>query len=186
MSNTVGFYCGPGDNRALTEFALSIGLHLLPMMTNQIVDDDPAEGPICYLSLVPLDQTHPYGPGRLRLADVLDPMLMFQRSYHQTPYLVSGRVICNTDNDALAAQTLPYFHKIARWVRANWSKHGDHGWYLGPEAAELLEQGAEPVEFLPGEVTMTVVGVGPRADPSRPPRGPDWFEKLRSQFGKRD
>jgi hypothetical protein len=136
---------------------MSLGLHIVPMTMDQETVSAPADGPFCYLSLVPRSELHPYGKQPQRVTDAKDPLLGFMRAYFENPYLVLGHIQWSDDVRALAAQTKPYFHKLRDWIKREWEPYGD--FYLGPEAKELVAKGAQMVNTLPGQGTLTVVKV---------------------------
>jgi hypothetical protein len=147
MGSSVSFYCGPDDHKALFEFALSIGLHLIPPDDSRPISDNPKEGPFCYLSHSQLSELVPYGPHR-RYTYATHPLIEFLRAYYDPPYLVSGRLYWSNDVRDLASVTKPYFIRLARWVRTNWQKVEKHAFYFGPQAQLLFRaQGAIPRTF---------------------------------------
>lgn len=101
----------------------------------------PKDGPVCFVSFKSINELHPYGEENSELADVIDPLLLFTRPYYDPPYLTDGSIILNDDAKEVSNQIKPYFNKLGRWVRKNWSKHSDHASWVGPEAYELLETG---------------------------------------------
>lgn len=157
MGSTVCFYCGPSDIDALQGFAVSLGLHLVPMTIDKEAVSAPVDGPFCYLSLVPKSELHPYGKSPQRFTDAKDPMLGFMRGYFKDPYLVLGHIHWSDDVAALAAQTKPYFQKLRNWIRREWELYGDL--YIGPEAKELVAKGAQMVNALPGQATFQIAKV---------------------------
>lgn len=154
MGKAIYLFAGPADNRALTDFALSIGLRVLaPLYADgDISSSNPAKGPFCFLSLVPHGATHPYG-NPLGIGPATDPLIEFMRSYFKDPYLVMGRIYCSLDSKRLAEKTVPYYSKLARWIRKNWERNSDRQ-YVGPHAKQLIEQGAI-IAYLPPGVPIT-------------------------------
>ena len=113
MASSIGFYCGNGDIADLSQFARSVGLHLIPMQLDQDGVGLPSEdGPACYLSVVPRGELHPYGTPAVKISDVTDPLLFFMRAYYKAPYLVLGHLKWNDDKAEFAAITRPYYQKI--------------------------------------------------------------------------
>ncbi len=147
MGNSVGFYCGQSDSQSFQDFALSIGLHIVPLSIENKVDADPSDGPFCFLSLVKQDELHPFGVPAVRISDARDPLIGYMRAYYKSPYLVLGHIYWSNDVPALAAQTKGYYQKLARWIRKEWEKYGD--FYISPEAVKLMREGAEMVNVLP-------------------------------------
>jgi hypothetical protein len=101
-----------------------------------------------------MSQLHPYG-NPLRISGATDPVMRFMRAYFKDPYLVLGHVYWSNDVPGLAAQTKPYYQKLARWIRKEWEKAGD--FYFGPEAKRLADKGAELVNVLPGTASIRVI-----------------------------
>ena len=153
MGSNIGFYCGVSDNEALQEFSKSIGLYLMPMTMDNDLSADPAKGPFCFLSVVPMADLHPYGIPPVRLTDAKDPMLGFMRSYFANPYLVAGHIHWSNDVPALAVKTKPYYQKITKWIKQNWQPQPGGNFYLGPEAQSLISKGAQMVNVLPGQAS---------------------------------
>jgi hypothetical protein len=148
MGSSIGFFCGNSDNAQLTDFAKSIGLCLVPLRLDQgEVGEPEATGPGCFLSPVPVDELHPYGEPRVLVSDVTDPLMMFMRGYYKAPCLVLGQLAWNNDVPRLASITRPYYQKIARWIRKEWTKPEGWDFYCGPEAMSLLRNGAKTVNF---------------------------------------
>jgi len=67
-------------------------------------------------------------------------------------------VIWYTDVKEFAKQTKPYFQKLRRWVRANWRRREEDGYYVGPHAERILQEGAQ-IAYLPPDVTIKKVRV---------------------------
>lgn len=151
MGQSVCFFAGPGDNQALCEYALSIGLKIQPPLVGEPAvspTDDPSAGPFCYLTPVPESELHPYG-NPPRVSDAIDPLLLFMRSYHQPPYLIMGHIHWSDDVPHLAKLTKRYFSKMAKWLEQNWRKHSA-GEFIGPEAWRLVQLGAQLTDLPPG------------------------------------
>jgi hypothetical protein len=70
MGSSICFFCGSSDNDNLQNFAMSLGLHLISMKIDNEVSWDPSLGPVCYLSVVPKSELHPYGNPPIRVTDV--------------------------------------------------------------------------------------------------------------------
>jgi hypothetical protein len=155
MGSSIGFYCGQSDIEALQEFAKSLGLHLVLPTINEESVPAPTERPYCYLSLCPKSELHPFGKPPVRVTHAKDPMLTFMRAYFKDPYLVLGHIQWSDDVASLAAQTKPYFQKLRTWIKREWEPYGDL--YLGREAKELVANGAQMVNVLPGQASFTVV-----------------------------
>lgn len=149
MGSSIAFYCGNTDIAALSQFAQSLGLHLVPMQLDREDVGMPENGPACFLSTIQRENLHPYGTPPVKISDVTDPLMLFMRAYHKPPYLVLGHVKWNDDKADFAAITRPYYQKIARWIRAQWRRPEGWDFYCGPEATQLLENGAQTVNFLP-------------------------------------
>ena len=159
MGSSVGFYCGPTDIDALQGFAVSTGLHLVPMTIDKENVLAPGDGPFCYLSLAPKSELHPFGKPPVKLTDAKDPMLGFVRAYFKNPYLVAGHIYWSNDVAALAAKTKPYFQKLRDWVEREWELLPGGGYYVGREAKELIAKGAQMVNELPGQATFQLVNI---------------------------
>lgn len=144
---SIGICCGNADTEALTLFARSLGLHLFPILFDDEVSVDPGDGPFCWLSLVPKSQLHPHGnPAKISYVD--DPLIGFGRAYYKSPYLVAGEIQWYWDYGRPVA-TKPAYQALAKWIRSEWKMHRRHGFYFGPEAQQLLVQGAQVVNFPP-------------------------------------
>lgn len=157
MGSSVAFYCGASDAEALQNYAVSIGLSLVPPTLDRGVDDDPSIGPFCYLSIIAQDELSPYGDPPIKVSDATDPLISFMRAYFKNPYLVLGHVYWSDDVPALAKQTKPHYQKLAKWIKKEWEKYGD--FYIGPEARTLLDKGAEMVNVLPGQASVEIIEV---------------------------
>jgi hypothetical protein len=157
MGNSIAFFSGSSDTEAFQDFAASLGLHLVPMTVDKKVVPAPADGPFCYLSLVPISELHPYGEPRKQITEAKDPMLGFMRAYFKNPYLVLGHLHWSDDVAALATQTKPYYQKLRNWIKHEWESYGDV--YIGPEAKELIEKGAQMVNALPGQAALHVIKI---------------------------
>jgi len=152
MGFSVYVFAGPNDNRVFCERVREYGLRMYPILLQQpeiTASDDPAAYPFCYLSPCPREDLHPYGDP-LCIGSATDPLLDFMRPYFTPPALVViGRLYCSNDVPALFAVTRPYFHRLAKWIRANWARLPT-GQYIGPEAQALVEGGAKLAYFPPG------------------------------------
>ena len=148
------------DTRELTRFASTMGLRLLPFNIDQIGNpdmDDPEARPGCYLSYLPVEELHPYGEPPIKISDASDPLIQFLRPYYSRPYLVAGRIYWSDDAPEFEDLTKPYYNKLQRWVRKNWKKREEDGYYVGPEAERLIrDEGAKPVYFPPGTKQTTI------------------------------
>ena len=147
MGSSISFFASNQDQLDLEAYARSIGLYVLDFFINREVTPNPADGPGCLFSKYPIEHLHPYGDPPIQIAEVIDPMLSVRRAYYKDGYLVLGAVRWNNDNKKVGAEILPYYRKIQRWIRKNWSKYGD--FYMGPEASKLVEKGAQRVNFHP-------------------------------------
>jgi hypothetical protein len=159
MGSSVSFYTAKSDNLALTGFSRSLGLHLVPPRVGQTVnEDDPADGPYCRLSLVPLNQLRPFDVPPVHLGSPADPTLEFLRSYYKPPYLISGRIYWSNDVAEIARITKPAYSSLARWIRKHWSKRPDSAFYFGPAAIKLVdEEGAIHTTFPPDLTVQTII-----------------------------
>ena len=156
MGSSIGFFCADGDLQALQQFSKSVGLRLQAPLVGQDVPEAAKDSPYCFLSLVPESELHPYGSPPLRVTDARDPVLRFMRPYFSNPYLVLGHIYWSNDVPALAERTKASYQRLARWVRKEWEKYGD--FYVGPEAMRLFQQGAQMVNFLPGQADISIIG----------------------------
>jgi hypothetical protein len=154
MGSSVEIYGGEADCRALEEYADSLGLQLIAPSVGRAAPTLGKDGPYCFLSIRPTDELHPFG-APLRYTDSKDPLIRFMRPYYTEPFLVLGHVYRSTDVASLAALTEFPYRQISRWIRSNWAKHGD--FYVGPEAAELLAEGAQKANVLPGSASLNIV-----------------------------
>jgi hypothetical protein len=159
LGSTIGLFGDQGDTSQLMAVATSMGLQAIAMRADRTLASDPADGPGCYLSLVPSHELHPFGDPPVRYTDARDPLLFFMRPYYKAPYLVAGQINWNNDDPSLAAITRPYFQRLARWVRANWKKPENCAFYAGPGASERIAEGAELVNVLPGTAEFNVIVV---------------------------
>lgn len=148
MSASISLFASLEDYQPLRDYALSLGLQLVPLLQGDSLPEDPAQKPFCYLSCVPESQLRTYGkpPG---YSYALDPLLLFQRPYFQEPYLVAGFIQWSTDSKAHAVVTRPYYQKLSRWVRREWNTAPDSIAHIGPAASVLLARGARLVQQLP-------------------------------------
>ncbi len=159
MGNSIGFFCSNEDNFALQSFCESIGLILIAPTFDKELNQDAATGPYCFLSTVEKQELHPFGEPKIRLTDAKDPIMRFLRGYYSAPYLVAGHVYWSNDVPNLAARTKPYHQKISKWIAKNWAVLPGGGFYLGPGAQALVEKGAEIVNMLPNQATVSIIGV---------------------------
>jgi hypothetical protein len=67
---------------------------------------------------------------------------------------VLGQISWSNDVRELSELTKPYFKQLVKWIQSNWSIYGD--FYVGPEAATLVEQGAERVNVIPGTAEFSL------------------------------
>jgi hypothetical protein len=155
MASSILLFGTDSDLQALLAFANASGLHLQAMAMGGKVASSAKDGPYCYLSPVAESELHPFGAPQVRITPARDPLLGFMRPYFTDPYLVCGHIQWSNDVPTLAAQTKPYYQGLARWIRKEWEKHGDS--YVGPEAANLIERGAQLVAALPGEANVTTI-----------------------------
>jgi hypothetical protein len=159
MGSTIGFFCGHEDNAALQGFAESIGLEVIAPSIDKGLSGDAAEGPYCFLSTVPRQDLHPYGKPALRLSDARDPLMRFMRGYFKSPYLVAGHIYWSNDVPTLASQTKPYYQKMSKWIKDNWVILPGGGFYVGPQAKALLDNGAEMVNDLPDQASFNIIEI---------------------------
>jgi hypothetical protein len=132
-------------------------LSLVPPTVDRPVSDDPADGPFCYLSVLAPHELSPYGDPPVKVSDATDPLLRYMRPYFKNPYPVLGHIHWSDDIAELAAQTKPYYQRLARWIRRHWTKYGD--FYLGPEAIRLRERGAQLVNVLPNQARFQLIQI---------------------------
>jgi len=157
MGSSLDFFAGHEDYSSLLSRIDALGLHLLPLRLGLPISDI-EKRPLCNLSLVTLDETHPYGTPPVILSGARDPMMDFVRPIYRAPYLVLGQIMWNDDNPEQAALTKPAYKEISKWVKSNWSKLPNGPFYIGPEAKHLYEHGAELVNILPdANATFTKV-----------------------------
>lgn len=157
MGNSVGFYCSSSDCKALQQYAVSIGLSVVPPILGNSVSDDPELGSFCYLSVIAENELTPYGSPPVKISDATDPLIGFMRAYYKHPYLVLGHIYWSNDVPDLAKKTRSFYQKLAKWIKGNWEKYGD--FYIGPEAKELFNKGAKMVNVLPGQSGLETVHV---------------------------
>ncbi|MDJ0758162.1 MAG: hypothetical protein QNJ19_02145 [Woeseiaceae bacterium] len=157
MGHSIGLYGSRSDTQRLTEYAFSIGLNLIPLLEGQDIPDDPEHRPSCYLSPKTIDELVPVDWGdRRAYIEACHPLLDFIRPYYSDPYLVLGSISCCNDSPEMYEQTRRFYHKLARWVRKEWSRYGD--FYIGPEGSALFENGAKMINFPPGsEIKYTII-----------------------------
>lgn len=158
MGHSIGIYGSKDDTRILTEYACRTGLHVVGLLKGQVVPEDPAQRQSCYLSVKSPDELTAFRDLRDRdiYSAARDPLLKFRRPYYTDPYLVLGEISCSNDTPELYAQTRSHYHRLARWIRKEWSKYGD--FYLGPDAKVLFENGAEMINFPPGtKIRYTII-----------------------------
>jgi hypothetical protein len=152
MGLSIYMFAGPTDNRALSEYILSLGLRMYPILMQQpeiALDDDPAAYPYCFLSAIQREDLHPYGsPARIGAAT--DPLLQMMRPYFREPnLLVVGDIFCSDDVRELFGVTKPIFTKLSKWIRKHWERL-QTGQYIGPQAQMLHAQRATLAYFPPG------------------------------------
>lgn len=158
MGSSLDFFAGNEDYSALLSNISALGLHLLPRRLDLPDISDIEKRPLCNLSLVSLEEAHPYGEPRVKLGRAKDPMMDFFRPVYRAPYLVLGQILWNDDDREIAALTKPAFKEISKWVKSNWTKLPNGPFYIGPEAKRLADQGAELVNILPdANATFTKV-----------------------------
>ena len=161
MGSRILFYAGPQDMKALNSFVRSLGVYLVPPSPEIEYSDDETVLGRCYISPVPKEKLRTWGHNTAWYQDALDPILSFERSVYQPPYIRPGNVYWNNDVRTLALQTKPTFQKIARWVRKNWPKPEGNDWHYGPEASHLVfEKGVKATSMVPG-VTFNGMSVVP-------------------------
>lgn len=159
MGSRILFVAGPKDMKELNAFVRSLGVHLVPPSPDIEYSDDETVLGRCYISPVPKEELQTWGHKVAWYQDALDPILSFERSVYQPPYIRPGNIYWNNDVRALAAQTKPTFQKIARWVRKHWPKPEGDDWHFGPEAKKLVfENGIEATSMVP-EVTLNGISV---------------------------
>lgn len=159
MGRQVNFYASRRDTLEFQSFAKSVGLRVFPLLTTQFTSGghDPNEdnleaAPGAYLSPIPREQLHPYGDPPIRISGATDPLIQFIRSYYDAPYLVSGRIWYEPEDDEFGPIVRPHFNRLARWIRKHWRKRPDicDFLYFGPGAERLVdEEGAQPVSAHP-------------------------------------
>lgn len=155
MGHSIGLYGSRKDTRILTDYAREIGLHVVGLIEGQVVTEDPEHRQSCYLSLRKPEELKAAGGKRI-FSQAANPLLVYRRPYYSEPYLVLGAISCSNDVPHLYAETRSYYHKLARWVRKEWSKYGD--FYLGPEAKALFEDGAKMINFPPdSKIRYTII-----------------------------
>ena len=160
MAQCIYLFAGPSDNRALSEYVLSLDLRMYPILIQQpefSVADDPVAYPFSFLSPTKREHLHPYG-NPLRISDATDPLIELMRPYLKDNTLVIGRLYCSDDVKTFFTVTKPYFAKIAEWIRNQWHRLPT-GQYIGPEAQCLMEGGVQLAFFPPGvPVERRIVG----------------------------
>lgn len=147
MGSSIAFYCSNNDTKSLENFALSIGLTILGTTIDKEVPASIEEGPYCYISVSEKSKLNPYGEQKNKISDATDPLIGFMRAYFKNPYLVIGHIYLSNDVPELHKVTKPYYSKLSKWVKSNWSKCGD--FYIGTEASLLIDSGAQKVNALP-------------------------------------
>lgn len=154
MGSSIEFFAAPTDDRSLCEVARTLGLRLVTPWLDQLGTADteePSRGAFWYLSFLPVGDLHPYGDPPVQVSDATDPLIEFLRSYYVPPFLVAGRLYWADDVPALSRRTKPYFLKLARWIKSNWARRADDGYYVGPEAMRLIvEDLAQTTYVAPG------------------------------------
>lgn len=149
MGSGIYFFAGSSDSVELNRAIDDIGLIKVPYRLDTKVHESADQGPFCYLSFLPVDQLHPYGKPPVKVSDATDPLLQFMQAYVDREGLVAGRIYWPDDNSETATLTKPYYQKVARWIRKNWSK-GEEGYYFGPEAAQMRGKGVKFHYLKPG------------------------------------
>ena len=157
MGSSIGFYCTNQDRLILERFTDSIGLKLLPPKID-IKLKAAEDGAFCYLSLVDIDQVHPYGDPPTKISYAKDPVMIYMRGYLKDPYLVLGQIQWSDSVPHLAQETKPSYQKVVRWIKKQWANEGD--FYFGPEARELVDSGkVTTIGVFPGQVNLEVIKV---------------------------
>ena len=105
--------------------------------------------------MVPESALHPYGNPPVRITDARDPVLRFIRPYFSNPFLVVGHIYWSNDVPELAQRTKPHYQRMVRWIRKEWVKDGD--FYIGPEADQLVQRGAQLVNAIPEQATFQLI-----------------------------
>jgi hypothetical protein len=164
MSRAIYFFADPSDTKALTEYAQSLGLSVVPM---RLVPAEieasrirPQDHPVCYLSPIPVDALHPYGSPPVNLSGATDPLLEYWRSRVAGSTLVQGRLYWSDDAMEFASVTKPFFSKLQRWIRKNWQRRKEDGYYIGPGAGLAVAEGKYMLSYLDPGAEIVSVPVG--------------------------
>jgi len=148
MGSSLTFFAGDEDYSSLLSKIDAMGLHLLPLQLGLPISDIERR-PQCNLSLISLEDAHPYGDPKVNLGGPVDPMMDFIRPIYRDPYLVLGHIMWNDDDPAVGALTKPAYREISKWVKSSWEKLPNGPFYIGPEAKRLSDRGAKLVNVLP-------------------------------------
>jgi len=153
MGSETIFFAGSEDDKALRNYAETIGLKLLHPMARKMTPtenekslNDLAQGG--YFSFLPVEKLHPYNETEDVLCDVIDPLIFYMRPYPQPPYLISGRIRWNNDVKELAKQTKPYYSKLRKWIQSKWKKY-EYKSFIGPHAEMLVAEENAILSYMP-------------------------------------
>lgn len=160
MASSIAFYCGPKDLDAINAYMESIGLHLIPLQIGGVVALEPSEGPLCYISLNPIVELHPYGNPPINISYAKDPLILFMRGYFKNPYLVNGFIQCPDIDADFEKIARPHFQKIKKWIFKNWKQMPGGDFYIGNDGAHLVVAGAKMVNAIPGELDFKLIDIG--------------------------
>jgi hypothetical protein len=161
MSRQVCFFTGSEDDRALRDYIKSLGLRLVPLRVDldPKLEYEPSRYPGWFISLLPLEDLHPYGPPPQRVNCATDPLIEFRRSYYVPPHLIAGRVYWSSGLQEFRDLTKRHFLKIAAWIRRHWTQRSEDGFYIGPDALRLVREEGAQLAYLPPGVPIEVVQV---------------------------
>ena len=164
MRKDLCIFATPEDERALLEFARSIGLLLMPprpgkMSTLELEAFSENPKGFGYFSFLPMRKLHLYGRPRVQISDATDPVIFYSRPSYRPPNLIAGQIRWKKDNPEFAKLTRPYYAKLWRWAEKHWRKRIEDGYFIGPEADKLAELEETQLYYLPPGVKIEKVVV---------------------------
>ena len=158
MTSQVVYFADPEENACLLEYAESIGLiPVAPLLGREIDRINPASGPFIYLSAVPIDELHPYGPEKNKITDAIDPILPLIRSYVDGHSLVAGNLMWVDDVPEVARFSKKYFGKLKRWIQRHFS-HIGNGIYKS-DGAGIMEASGMKLTSIPPSAKVEYIKV---------------------------
>jgi hypothetical protein len=156
MTSQIIYYANSSENLEILEFAESIGMiPVAPILYEKVYRESPESSPGLYLSTVPVDQLHPFGPDNNRITPARDPILFWCRSYIEGNHLISGSISWIDDAPEVAKNSKKHFGKLKRWIQKRFSHVG--AVYISSGAVELKSLGMQLTSIPPSAEVQAVV-----------------------------